>query len=633
MILTFEHKGLYAQPFNDLLKKLLVKDENINSSRFVLKKANNELSAAFSSYTPKLDITVPLGREKLINNGAANTNLDYYELNAKITQNIYDFGLTSSKYQKAQNQLELAKVSKNNIKSNKILEAINAYLNYVKAYKVLTFSRKSEKRIIEVTNLENEKVAKGAGLASNVLQSKARLAGAKSLRVRFEGDLAIASNRFFNVFRELPSKNFNTFEVPQLPLLLLPKSEEEAIKIAKKNNIALKLSEINLKNTKNDIRSSKAKFFPSIKAIAEYKNKRNSSGLEGTEVDQIYKIEMKYPISIGGPFGFFYKENSEYKAALNQYMIAKYSYDKMARNLEESIRNAWQTKIVAKQNFEFLTNQANISGEFFELAKKEVKLGNRQLIDILSSETGFINAKSSAEGAFNDYQISIYQLLLAIGILDEKVFYDKKNKDSNNINKSEINLNIKTNSKENVKPINIIPDETINLLDKKLFSKDNKEEKLPILIQKQKALSLEKNLNRINESNKVMAVTKKNKSDKRETFLFDTKKLENEKKEVDNVKNNKSIGINNVEETDLKINKDFLIKNFKIQLGAFKELENAEILLDLVIKRIEDPIKLEILNLQNLYKVKSYLTFSRKKAQKVCQQFTDNFFSCIISKI
>ena len=58
MILTFEHKVLYAQPFNDLLKKLLVKDENINSSRFVLKKANNDLSAAFSSYTPKLDITV-----------------------------------------------------------------------------------------------------------------------------------------------------------------------------------------------------------------------------------------------------------------------------------------------------------------------------------------------------------------------------------------------------------------------------------------------------------------------------------------------------------------------------------------------------------------------------------------------
>ena len=62
-------------------------------------------------------------------------------------------------------------------------------------------SKKSEERIREVTQLENEKVARGAGLASNVLQSKARLAGAKSTRVKFQGDLAIATNRFYNIFR------------------------------------------------------------------------------------------------------------------------------------------------------------------------------------------------------------------------------------------------------------------------------------------------------------------------------------------------------------------------------------------------------------------------------------------------
>ena len=84
-----------------------------------------------------------------------------------------------------------------------------------------------------LTRLENEKVARGAGLASNVLQSKARLAGARSIRVRFEGDLAIAKNRFFNVFREIPQE-FSTFKMPSLPINMLPLSEEEAIKIARK---------------------------------------------------------------------------------------------------------------------------------------------------------------------------------------------------------------------------------------------------------------------------------------------------------------------------------------------------------------------------------------------------------------
>ena len=162
------------------------------------------------------------------------------------------------------------------------------------------------------------------------------------------------------------------------------------------------------------------------------------SGIEGTEIDQTYKLEMKYPISIGGPYGLFYKERADYKSSMNQYMIAKYNQDKLERNLEEVIRNAWQTRKIAKENFEFLSNQANISGEFFDLAMKEVRMGNRQLIDILSSETAYINAKSSAETAKTQYELSIYQLLLSMGILNEEIFVRKKSKLNRNINNTKI---------------------------------------------------------------------------------------------------------------------------------------------------------------------------------------------------
>ncbi len=169
------------------------------------------------------------------------------------------------------------------------------------------------------------------------------------------------------------------------------------------------------------------------------------SGIEGTEIDQTYKLEMKYPISIGGPYGLFYKERADYKSSMNQYMIAKYSHDKLERNLEEAIRNAWQTRKIAKENFEFLSNQANISGEFFDLAMKEVRLGNRQLIDILSSETAYINAKSSAETAKTQYELSIYQLLLSMGILNEEIFVRKKSKLNKNIKKTKIIKKVKEN--------------------------------------------------------------------------------------------------------------------------------------------------------------------------------------------
>ena len=624
-MLIFSANYIYAQPFLPLIEKIITQDESINSSKFLVKKARNDLSSTTSLYTPKIDLTMPFGREVLINNDASNTNLDFYEFNAKVTQNIYDFGLTSSKFEKAENKLKLAEVSQRNVKINKIYEALAAYLNYIKAYKILEFSKQSEARIREVSNLENEKVSRGAGLASNVLQSKAKLAGAKSTRVKFQGDLEVTRNRFFNVFRELP-KSFNTFKVPNLPLSLLPSSEQEAIQIAKKNNISLKLSSINLDNAKSSIKTSKAKFFPSLKASAEYKNKRNMSGLDGTEIDHIYKIEMKYPISIGGPYGFFYKENSDYKSSMNQYMMAKYSHDQMERNLEESVRNAWQTKKSSKENYEFLENQANISGEFFDIAMKEVKLGNRQLIDILSSETAYINAKSAAEVAYTDYQLATYQLLLSVGILDEDIFRNPKT-----IKKS--NINIKSDNKTKISKI-------VKVNNKNIIFKDNSKTKL-----------------KHNYNEKVL---KKIKKENTTTNITTSKKLSKAKSKDDNKKLDKPITIINEKEflldSNISINKEenkknikykeldngksdnlVIVENFnnthKVQLGAFSNFKNANNLMDKINSEKVNEVLLNIKHDKNNYfKILSINNFTKVNAKKICKQFASNKYSCIILK-
>ena len=627
LLLFFLNTNLYSQTLGELLGKILKKDESINSSKIAIDKANNDLSSVFSAFTPKIDLSIPVGNEKLINNDAVNTDLDYYEFSAKITQNIYDFGNSTSKYKNAKNKIEIAQISKNNVISNKIFEAITAYLSYIKAYEVLEYAKKSEGRIRQVTNLENEKVARGGGLASNVLQSKARLAGAKATRVRFEGELSQATNRFYNIFRELPA-DIKTFKRPQLPLEYLPENESEAIRLAKENNISLNLSRINLKNSENTIKGSKSKFFPTIKAIAELKNKRNMSGIEGTEIDQTYKLEMKYPISIGGPYGLFYKERADYKSSMNQYMIAKYSHDKLERNLEEVIRNAWQTRKIAKENFEFLSNQANISGEFFDLAMKEVRLGNRQLIDILSSETAYINAKSSAENAKAQYELSIYQLLLSMGTLNEEIFVRKKSKLNKNIEKTKIIKKVKKNklasnegSNEKVEKKDKAKLQKVDINLKKKNIKNKNSKKAKNILDEDKIISqsdIKVNSNVDSKINKKPVMVDNIKPEVKENLASNTNNL------FDESSNDK------IESSSKKED-----KKFKIQLGAFRSLENAKLLIsqindqnfnnDLLV--VENDMKI------NLYRIHSSKSFSKENAKKVCEKFINNSYNCILFKI
>ena len=69
IVLFFSKIGLaISQPIDELIKKILKTDESINSSKIFVDKANNDLSSTTSLYTPKLDITIPVGREILINN-------------------------------------------------------------------------------------------------------------------------------------------------------------------------------------------------------------------------------------------------------------------------------------------------------------------------------------------------------------------------------------------------------------------------------------------------------------------------------------------------------------------------------------------------------------------------------------
>ena len=89
--------------------------------------------------------------------------------------------------------------------------------------------------------------------------------------------------------------------------------------------------------------------------------------------------------------------------------------------IEEQARHAWSNLQTARENAALLRNQANISAEFLELARKERQLGKRSLIDVLSGETNLINAQSDAASAESDVVIAGLTLLSVMGQLGAEV--------------------------------------------------------------------------------------------------------------------------------------------------------------------------------------------------------------------
>ena len=109
---------------------------------------------------------------------------------------------------------------------------------------------------------------------------------------------------------------------------------------------------------------------------------------------------------------------SEYAAkdaAVESFLATSTRIKDQENMIKQMLRTTWDGLRTAQQNAQFLTNQARISKEFLELARKERQAGNRTLLDVLGGETALINAQADAIAAKIEVLINSYTLLSLMG--------------------------------------------------------------------------------------------------------------------------------------------------------------------------------------------------------------------------
>jgi len=244
-----------------------------------------------------------------------------------------------------------------------------------------------------------------------VLQAKTQLAGAQAARVRAEGALRQALNRYRAVYGSLPA-DIAGLEQPNIKAIKLPETEEEVVLAALEGNPQVQVSAITADIANAAIENSFASGYrPVISASAEQKYKRDVGGTIGDKNERLVKIEAKFDFNMG------WTAQNTLLAAKSGHSAAASRLKDTRDQIEEQARNAWQSLVTATANAEFLNNQANIAAEFLELARKERTLGQRSLIDVLSGETSLINALAAADRAETDVGVATLAVLNAMGTL------------------------------------------------------------------------------------------------------------------------------------------------------------------------------------------------------------------------
>jgi len=411
--------GASAAGLIDDLTALMANHQQIKAAEADLAAAQSNVEIATGGYFPTASITANIGNEHILTENPlatrTSTSMAQREVDLSLTQTVWDFGSTEATVDSSKLAVGQAQATLSQTRQSLLLAALSAQLNVASAKRVLDHQSKSEASIKRQTELENARVQRGSGFSTDVLQAKTQLAGAQAARVRAEGTLRQALNRYRAVFGDVPA-DITGMELPNIKGISLPGSEDEVVDAALANNPQVKIAAIAVDLADSEIsRVTATGFAPAITASAEQKYKHDVGGTLGIKRERLFKVEATYDFNIG------MTAISTLEASKSGYSASTSRLKDTRDQIEEQARNAWQSLVTARENAEFLKNQANIAGEFLDLARKERTLGQRSLIDVLSGETSLINALAAADRAETDVAIATVSVLNVMGQLDLSV--------------------------------------------------------------------------------------------------------------------------------------------------------------------------------------------------------------------
>jgi TolC family type I secretion outer membrane protein len=406
------HPRASASPLVDEISSMLESHERLSAAGSDVSAAVESTGEARGAWAPEVSVSSSYGYESQNNGESDDTSMPPREISLSLTRTLWDFGLIDANIDRAALGEKQSRQSLDATRQQLILEGIQAYLEVMRAYKLVGFARESVTNIKHQAELEDSRVQRGAGATTDVLQAKRQLAGAESRLTQATGTLKISHNRYRAVFGHDPG-SMEELYAPKTPFVDVPGTLEAAIRDAFEANPELLASSTGVDIARKDVNVTDAEeFYPTISASADHTIQEDFSGTAGRDHETLIKVELTYDFNLGG-------------AAMNTLRAAEHSSSAAVsryadeRNLvEERVRNAWDSLGTAQTNAGHLVNQADIAAEFLELARRERQLGERSLIDVLAGETALINANSDATSSHTDVALAVYSLLAAMGRLE-----------------------------------------------------------------------------------------------------------------------------------------------------------------------------------------------------------------------
>ncbi len=397
------------------LESALQNNLKLNAERKNLKSIKQNINISRSEFLPSISLlgdqssTQSTNRTNQSGSSLNDTNLDKETKTLSIDQKLFQGFKGMNSFKKSELEVKKAEFKLKQTEQQTILDTISAYFDYIFKIKNEEFNLSNIYLFERQVESDSARLQKGEITLTDLAQSESSLAGAKANLIKAKTELLTSVTNFERVIRKKVPKIINSNEKIEINL---PNNLNEALRIAKLNNLDLLIAKINFQIAEKDLNIEKAKLSPS--ASINYSKSENKDF--STTIDQVdeetVKATISWPIIKGGE-----NISSIKKSALKKQRFKLLSEDAENKVITDTT-NLWSkyqsSKSVLKAT-EAQLKAAEIANEGITL---EYDSGNtRTTLEVIQSRSLLLEARIAYAKAERDFVISKAELAFLIGIL------------------------------------------------------------------------------------------------------------------------------------------------------------------------------------------------------------------------
>ena len=404
----------------DTLREALVQTYNTNptimAQRAQLRTLDESVAVARAGLRPQLSGTAGVNQDLTRTGGGNGRNLN---AGIDVSYPLFNGGRVRNAIRAADERVLAGRANLRATEGDVFTEAVAAYMDVIRDRTIVTLNQ-NQVRVLE-TNLQasRDRFEVGDLTRTDVAQSEARLALARSALETAQGRLTASEENYRRVIGDLPGDL-----QPPNPLPPMPATPDQAVEIALANNPDLIAIGRQIRAAGLDVDVLRADRLPTVSAIASgrHTNFLGSNddrfpnappgSIPNTETNTGAGVQARIPIYQGGLVGARVRQAQAQQSQLLEQGVA------IERLIVANTRAAYSSWRAANEAIE--SNEIAVAANQLALegTRAEQTVGTRNVLDVLNAEQELLNSQVALVTARRDAYVAGFQLLNAMGMAE-----------------------------------------------------------------------------------------------------------------------------------------------------------------------------------------------------------------------